>query len=227
MENFGGTDFTTTLRYDNVYRQIEETKRDTGGNTVYTCTYGYDAVGNRTSMNSDGTSFTYTLDNNDKLTGISGGGLSATLSYDTAGNLTNVTGTMLGIWTLVYDDESRLKQATSPSGTDYYYWNLLGQRYRDNLSGTTHRYVYDGDRIVLETDDAGAIQASYTTAGGSYFAPFLHLQRGGTSVFPAFDAVGAVQHLVNTSGTITDTCTADAFGQLLSSSGSTGRTGWH
>ncbi len=126
-----------------------------------------------------------------------------------------------GSWTLVYDDESRLKQSTSPSGTDYYYWNLLGQRYQDNLSGIPHRYVYDGDRIVLETDDAGTIQARYTTASGSYFAPFLHMTRGSTSVFPTFDAVGAVRHLVNTSGTITDSYTADVFGQQLSSSGST------
>jgi len=85
---------------------------------------------------------------------------------------------LYGSKTLVYDDESRLKQSTSPSSTDYYYWNLLGQRYRDQLGGTIHRYVYDGDRVALETNDSGTIQARYTTAGGSYFAPFLHMTRG-------------------------------------------------
>ena len=83
-------------------------------------------------------------------------------------------------------------------------------------------YVYDGERVVLETNDSGTVQAKYTTAGGSYFGPLLHMMRGGnTSRFPVFDAVGAVRSLVDTSGTITDSYTADAFGKQLSSTGST------
>ena len=58
VENFGGSDYTTTLRYDNVYRETEETKRDSGGATVYTLGYGYDAVGNRTTRTLGGVSTT-------------------------------------------------------------------------------------------------------------------------------------------------------------------------
>ena len=53
-ENIAGTTYNTTLRYDHVYRQTEETKRDSGENVVYSLTYGgvypersrRDAVGN-------------------------------------------------------------------------------------------------------------------------------------------------------------------------------------
>ncbi len=47
--------------------------------------------------------------------------------------------------------------------------------------------------MVLETNDPDTVQARYTTAGGSYFAPLLHMMRGSSSRFPAFDAVGAVR----------------------------------
>ena len=48
-ENLAGSIYNTTLRYDHVYRQTEETKRDSGNNVVYSLGYGYDAVGNRTT----------------------------------------------------------------------------------------------------------------------------------------------------------------------------------
>lgn len=34
-ENLAGSTYTTTLRYDAVYRQTEETKRDSGNNVLY------------------------------------------------------------------------------------------------------------------------------------------------------------------------------------------------
>jgi RHS repeat-associated protein len=224
-ENFGGSDFNTTLRYDGVYRLTEETKRD-GNNTVYTRTYGYDAVGNRTSMNRDGTSYTYNVDDNDKLTGISGGGQSATLSYDNSGNMTGMSGTMYGSWSLSYDDESRLTSVTYPSGgtsvTDNYYYDAMGHRYRSQLNGTYYRYIYNGDRVLEDTADNGNMIARYTTVSGSYYEPWVHVKyAAGDSRFPLYDAIGTARALVNDSYTVTDTFELDTFGRQVSATGST------
>jgi YD repeat-containing protein len=72
-ENLAGSTYNTTLRYDHVYRQTEETKRDSGNSVIYSLAYGYDAVGNRTTRTLGGVTITYVYDDNDKMTSASGG----------------------------------------------------------------------------------------------------------------------------------------------------------
>ena len=84
---------------------------------------------------------------------------------------------------------------------------------RASLDGTVLRYVYNGDRVLDETSDAGAVLARHTTADGSYYGPWLHMWRtGGTSRFPLFDAVGTARRLVDSSATVTDSYMLDSFG---------------
>jgi len=222
VENFGASNFTTTLRYDNLYRMTEETKRDSSNNVLYTLGYGYDAVGNRISRALGGVSTTYVYDNNDKLASASGGGQSASFTYDNNGNITGVSGTMFGSKTLVYDDENQLTSLLSGGVTDLYYYNALGQRYRARLSGAYWRYVYNGDRVLEETNDSGSVLARYTTQDPSYFSPLLHMWRSSsTSRFPLYDLTGSARGLVDASGAVTDTYELDAFGRQVSSTGST------
>ena len=104
------------------------------------------------------------------------------------------------------------------SQTDSYWYNALGQRMRANLNGAIYRYVYDGERVVEETNDGGSVLARHTTASGSYYGPWLHLWRSdGSSRFSLYEGIGAARRLVDGSATITDTYTLDAFGRLLSS----------
>jgi len=221
-EDFGTGTYTTTLRYDNVYRETQELLKDPSNNTVYSETYGYDAVGNRTSMVKDGTTYTYTYDNNDKLTAISGGGQSASMTYDNNGNMTGVSGTMFGSKTLVYDDENRLTSITYGGVTDLYYYNWQGLRYRARLAGTYWRYVYNGDRVLEETNDSGTVLARYTTESGSYYEPLLHMWRSSSvSRFPLYDNIGTARGLVDASGTVTDNYVLDTFGRYVSGSGTT------
>jgi len=152
-----------------------------------------------------------------RLTSTSGGGKTASFGYDGAGNMTSVSGTMFGAWTLVYDDESRLNQVTYPSGgesvTDLYYYSALGQRMRARLSGTYWRYIYNGDRVLEETNDTGGPLARHTTESGSYYAPWLHMQRaGGISRFPLYDGVGSTRRLVDENNNHTDAYSLLAFG---------------
>ena len=87
---------------------------------------------------------------------------------------------------------NRLTRLGSTAGTDSFLYNALGQRMRATLNGTTWRYVYFGDRVLEETNDAGSTLARYTLAGGSYFAPLLHLKRAtGGSRFQPYDGIGS------------------------------------
>ena len=118
-ENLAGSTYTTTLRYDAVYRQTEETKRDSGNNVVYSLTYGYDAVGNRTTRTLGGTTIYYGYDDNNKLTKIgttSGGNDLATFSYDSNGNMLTVSGNLFASKTMVYNDDNRLTSITYSDG---------------------------------------------------------------------------------------------------------------
>jgi uncharacterized protein RhaS with RHS repeats len=106
--------------------------------------------------------------------------------------MTSVTGSEFGAWTMTYDDESRLKTVTSPAGSESFVYNALGQRMQLTVGGAVTKYVYDGDRVLEETDSAGAVLARYTTAAGSYYAPLLHMWRasGSLSRFPMYDLTG-------------------------------------
>jgi RHS repeat-associated protein len=213
--------------------------RDPGAAVQYTHTYTYDAVGNRLVRNDGGSPpyLGYGYDANDKLinTRPVGGGppgpITANFYYDGAGNMTSVTGTEFGAYTMVYDDESRLKEVTYPSeggsATDYYLqYNALGQRMRASLGGTLWRYVYNGDRLLEETTNSGGAVSRYTTESGSYYTPWLHLTRDGGHRFPVYDGVGTVRGLVDTAGAVTDSYDLDAFGVALGSSGSTTNPHW-
>jgi RHS repeat-associated protein len=228
-EDWGSGLWTTTLRYDNVYRLTEETRRDSGGGLDYTHLYIYDAVGNRTLRNDGGSlSLGHAYDANNKLTitrwvgGGPPGPITANFYYDGAGNMTSVTGSEFGAWTMAYDDAGRLTSVASPAGTESFVYNALGQRMQLTAGGAVTKYVYDGDRVLEETDNAGAVLARYTTAAGSYYAPLLHLWRvTGESRFPMYDLTGSVRGLVDAGGAVTDTYSLELFGKQRASTGST------
>ena len=87
--------------------------------------------------------------------------------------------------------------------------------------GSVTNYLWDeastyGD-VVLETDGSGATQASYVVSQGEVLAQ----TRGGATSYSLLDGQGSVRALTNGSGGITDSYSYDAFGNLLTSSGST------
>jgi RHS repeat-associated protein len=185
---------------------------------VYTLGYGYDAVGNRTSLSKDGTAYTFVYDDNNKMTSASGNGLSASFGYDGAGNMTSVTGTMYQNKTLTFNDESRLASVAYGGVTDTYTYNWEGLRTRAYLNGAWCRYLYNGERVLQDLTNAGAVNATYTTENDSYYGTLLHLKRAsGESRFPLYDEIGSARGLVDAGGTVTDTYDMDTFGAELDS----------
>ena len=111
----------------------------------------------------------------------------------------------------------------TPAAQRPYTYNALGQRMKLTVGTAVTRYVYDGDRVLEETNDAGTVQARYTTAAGSYYAPLLHIWRVSDSLsrFPVYDLTGSARGLLDAAGGVTDTYTLEAFGKQRAGTGST------
>ncbi len=174
-------------------------------------------MGNRTSETKDGVPFTYSYDDHNKLTSLTGGGMSASFGYDGNGSMTSVSGDMFGSWTLAYDDANRPTSIVYPAGVDTYVYNAFGQRTRASLNGTIFRYVYNGSRVLEQTDDAGNLLSRYATAGASYYGPLLEFEfPDGSQRYPLYDMTGTARRLADASGAVTDGYSFDAFGRWLS-----------
>jgi len=89
---------------------------------------------------------------------------------------TSVAGSLLGSWTMSYDDENRLRSVSYPGGTDSLTYNALG------------------DRVLEENCASGSwIGGRYATESGSYYGTLLQFKRAtGDSRFPLYDGIGTV-----------------------------------
>jgi RHS repeat-associated protein len=92
--------------------------------------------------------------------------------------------------------------------------NGIGQRVRKVEGGTTYNYTLNDDGIDAPVLDDGS--ASYTHGLG-----LVSENRSGTSKYLHSDALGTTRAWSNSSGTKTDSLDTDAFGMVVSSSGST------
>jgi RHS repeat-associated protein len=92
----------------------------------------------------------------------SNGTPSATFAYDANGNLISDVST-----SFVYDAENRLVSASGAKTASLAY-DPLGRLWQTSggPAGTT-RFVYDGDRLVMEFDGAGTVLRSYVHGAGA------------------------------------------------------------
>jgi len=114
--------------------------------------------------------------------------------------------------TLAYDFENRLTMITYPStATNTFTYNALGTRVGKVDSVGNFTYKRDGANVTDPVLNDGAAQ----------FTPGISERRGGTTKFYHQNDLGTVSRITNTSQSTTDTKQYDAFGVLVSSSGST------
>jgi RHS repeat-associated protein len=140
-----------------------------------------------------------------------GGSTVKDFSYDAAGRTTSVV-TGAGTTTLAYDYESRITTIIYPkASTNTFTYNGLDTRVGKVDSTGTKTYKRDGAYVTdpVLSDSA----ASYT--------PGISERRTSTTKFYHTDRLGTTERLTNNSQTTTDTRSYDAFGLLVSSSGST------
>jgi RHS repeat-associated protein len=105
---------------------------------------------------------TYGVNGLNQYTGtVSNGTPSAAFQYDANGNLISD-----GSNTYVYDTENRLVSATGAHTATLSY-DPLGRLWQVASPSGTTRFLYDGDRLVLEYDAAGTVLRAYDHGAGA------------------------------------------------------------
>lgn len=210
---------TTDYGHDALYRLVSETVTHSGV-TTRNASYQYDAVGNRTRSEVDGVTTLYSYDANDRL--LSAGGTS--YRYDAQGNLLSEEDGA-DETRYAYDQRDRLIQAEefsggAAAGSVALAYDFDGNRIARTQAGITTGFVVDANRgftqVLQETDGSGALQATYTLGGER-----ISQHRGGAVRHYHADALGSTRLLTDAAGTETDAYAYEAFGELLSRSGTT------
>ena len=205
-----------TWTYDSLNRLARE-QRD--GANAYDITYTYDSTSNRLTKLASGTMTTYGYDNADALLTENAGGTVTTYSWDDAGNNTLVQAAG-GTTTMAWDGENRLKTIQLPGAsvvTNTYGFDGLRRKRED---GTTTKYLWDAQRLLLETDGNDATQAVYTSSVGAY-GNVVSQRRGSTSTYLHADHLGTIWAVAASDQSTSDTYLFDAWGRQLASTGST------
>jgi RHS repeat-associated protein len=141
--------------------------------------------------------------------------------YDARGNLINSS----GVSQYQYDSMDRLITATVTGGTAIYGYDHGGRRIKQTVGVTVTNYLWDeasayGD-VVLETDNSGAIERSYTTGQACPVCDVSGLisQKSGSTVsYYLKDGQGNVRALTNPSGGFVsgESYRYNAYGELQS-----------
>jgi RHS repeat-associated protein len=201
---------TVTYGYDDLYRLTSENVAGDPKSNNGAVTYTFDSVGNRMQRTSTlpGVVATGLLnyDANDRT---------STDPYDPNGNLLSS-----GAGSNVYDFENRLVKA---GGVQIVY-DGDGNRVNETIATTTTSYLVADQNLtgyaqVLDELQGGAVSRTY-----SYGLELISQNLTGNAQGPnfyGFDGHGSVRFLTSAAGVITDTYDYDAFGNLLSSTGST------
>ena len=119
-----------------------------------------------------------------------------------------------------YDNYNRLISTKSENSTSTYSYNAQGYRTDKTVNGQTTKYLYEYDKVVLETDGEGK-QISFNVYGSSLlFRQTRSLDGSGTEgYYYIYNAHGDVSSLIDRSGNIAATYDYDAFGNILNETG--------
>jgi RHS repeat-associated protein len=103
-----------------VYDRADKLTQIDYSDTTPDVTFGYDNVGNRTSMNYGTDTVTYNYDNLDRLTGSTRGADAFSYGYDAAGNVTSRTYPGSPPISYGYDEDNRLASVVDAGATTTY-----------------------------------------------------------------------------------------------------------
>jgi RHS repeat-associated protein len=214
-----------TFTYDAIY---ELTREAQVGIADYITTYTYGGRGNRLTKWESTTRQTLTYDAANQLSELSESILgpppviSISFLYDGCGNrLRELTVFDQAVSTYTWDGENRMVKAALSTGVvDTFTFNADGQRVGRTDSTGSVNYIWDGQNVLIETNASNAIQAVHTLEPRSYGNQVSQF-RSGVASYYHYDLQGSTLHLTNAAGTLTNTYVYDAWGNPLTSSGTT------
>jgi RHS repeat-associated protein len=212
----------TTYAYDNISQLTAESRSGTNPSRN---TFTYDAVQNRTLKNESGSRTTYSYDAANQLTTSLAAGGTTTYTFDANGNQALIQAPDGTRTTTTWDYENRsIVIATPTNGIQTQAYDPDGLRVKlQDAEGTRH-FTYDGQAYLLETDGSNATQAVYTQEPTIYGYLASQYRFNGSIWVPSYcqqDALGSTMQLTDGSENVTDTYLYDAWGDLVSRTGTT------
>jgi RHS repeat-associated protein len=193
---------TVAYNYDALYRLTSDTRT---GTNPFSGSYAYDLAGNPTSYN--GTSHSY-----------NGGDLLSTDTYDGDGN--PLSGTFGGYSsTMTWNDNNDLTYIANSSANESYGYGSDGLRHWIEVgSGSKTFSIYNGDTLIGEVSATGTPVAAYTW-GNDLISEHRYDTTTPTSSWYLYGPQGETRYLTNSAGTVTDSYTYSAYGELIASTG--------
>jgi RHS repeat-associated protein len=172
--------------------------------------YAYDAAGNRTVVNDNGTNLIYSANDLNEYSAAGGAGF----GYDADGNLTNRTDSS-GTTSYQYDSENRLIGVSTPAnGAWQYIYDAFGNRVSATHAGQTVSYLNDPikrvDRVAEYQGD-GTLIARYDYG----FGLVSRTDGNGAAGFYDFDGNGSTREITDGQGAVENTYDYDAFGAVV------------
>jgi len=165
-----------TYSYD-LQDRLVHWKRGPAVAPAQTQAWSLSLVGDWQSTTRDGTTETRTHSAVHEITSLTKTGTpTVALIHDAKGNLATTSASQ----TLTWDFENRLTSAGTASGlaAGTYKYDALGRRVSKTTSGTTTRFIHDGDQVIAEYE-SGALQRRYVY--GTYIdEPLAQLASTGT-----------------------------------------------
>ena len=206
---------STTYTYDSANQLTRENNQAAGKTWVWT----YDDAGNITSrkeyayttgsLGSVQSTINYTYGDSswgDLLTGWNG----KTITSDTIGNMTSD-----GTWSYTWEHGRELASMSSGGTTWNFTYNADGLRTKRTNGSTTYSYVYNGSSLSQMTVGSNTLYFTYDASGTP-----LSVTYNGTNYYYATNLQGDVTAILNASGTAVVQYTYDAWGKLLTTTGS-------
>jgi len=206
-----GSSWTETFAYDGQDRLWKWTA---SGTNAFSQQFAYGKAGDRTSMVEDGTTWSYTYDEDHRLKQVAKTGLTVAFTYDANGNARTKTVSST-TYTYAYDAEDRLtsvKQGSTTLGT--YAYDGLGRRVKVVEGSTTTYFVYSGLSLIYTK--VGTTETKFVYASGLLVTRLV----GTTASYYHQDHLGSTRAVTDSAGAIVWATQYKPFGLEYSTSGS-------
>jgi RHS repeat-associated protein len=194
-------DAGTADLYD--YDLAEQVKTGVDGGNPHT--YGYDANGNRTTMDGTGIYATNNLNQETTFNGF-------TVSYDNNGNVGSSGAGSLS--NCLYDAQNRLTSVTFGTTQTTFKYDGLNRKISQTVGGvggvTTYN-VWDGWNLIEERGTGNTLLNSYVYGAGEIIE---RINVAGT-YFYYQDGLGSTSHLADTTGALQESYKYNTFGQTI------------
>jgi len=194
----------TTYAYDSL-NQIKTVVYD----EKVTELFDYDAVGNRVKRTLQGKEENYYYNNKNQLLQIDKENDTIFYKYDNQGNTLEQTSSK-GTTTYQYDIYNRTRRVTIENGDIIKNkYDPLGFRYKKEVNGETHNYIFDGWSITAETNKDGELKSREVRGYG-----LVKKEIDNNQYYYHQNEHGDITHLTNIDEEIENSYQYDVFGNI-------------